>query len=68
MRKRVKAQVLPQETGEVSPQADSDIERDNARSKVEFTISFNPFPAKVKPKAAKPKLLPTKSRAIKPRD
>ena len=35
----------------VAIQKEHAVEQDDAPSRVEFTISFNPFPARVKPKA-----------------
>lgn len=67
MTKPKKPEVLPPERNTVALQKEHAVERDDAPSKVEFTISFNPFPAKVKQKAPKPKPLPTKKRALKPR-
>lgn len=68
MRKSKKPEVLPRETKAVALKKESPVEQDEPTSKVAFTISFNPFPVKVKPKAPKPKAITKKKRALKPRD
>ncbi len=55
MRKGVKAVALQKEHA---------VEQDDAPSKVEFTISFNPFPAKMKPQSSKAKAITKKPKAV----